>query len=197
MRMYCQPTTPTSVRAAGTRHTAATLSRTSAVSETPSPGSVSGRGPGMPTTRRERAGQRERSQHAGGQLRAADTQQHAGEGRRDEHAAFSIQLETTLAAVSSSGERTTLGSSAACAGRGTERARFMIGASTYTSQLGAPRNMASARPAMETAMISRPKNNTWPARARSVMAPRYGETKMQGTSCTRMMRLTAAAPPFV
>jgi len=111
--------------------------------------------------------------------------------------AFSIQLETTLAAVSSSGVRTTLGSSAACAGRGIERARFMIGASTYTSQLGAPRNMASARPAMETPMISRPKNSTRPARARSVIAPRYGETMMLGTSCTRMMRLTAAAPPFV
>ena len=44
--------------------------------------------------------------------------------------AFSIQLETTLAAVSSSGVRTTPGSSAACAGRGTESARFMIGART-------------------------------------------------------------------
>ena len=44
--------------------------------------------------------------------------------------AFSIQPETTLAAVSSSGMRTTPGRSAACAGRGTERARFMIGART-------------------------------------------------------------------
>ena len=44
--------------------------------------------------------------------------------------AFSIQLETTLAAVSSSGVRTMPGSSAACAGRGTESARFMIGART-------------------------------------------------------------------
>jgi hypothetical protein len=196
MRMYWEPTTPTSVRAAGTRHTAATLSRTSAVSDVPSSGSVSGRGPGMPTTRKAPTIVIAASTAvaSSGPPRPSSTPVSAG---ATSTLAFSIQLETTFAAVSSSGLRTTLGSSAACAGRGMERPRFMIGASTYTSQLGAPRNMASASPAMVAPMISRPQNSTRPARARSVIAPRYGATKMHGTSCTRMMRLTAAAPPFV
>ena len=111
--------------------------------------------------------------------------------------AFSIQLETTLAAVSSSGVRTMPGSSAACAGRGTESARFMSGATTKMTARGASAAMATASAAMAAPMISIPRNSTRPARARSVTAPRYGATKMHGTSCTRMMTLTAIAPPWV
>jgi hypothetical protein len=194
--MYCEPTTPTSVRAAGTCHTVATLSRTSDVSDVPSPGSVSGRGPGMPTIMNAPASVQAASTPAAsaGPPRPSSTPVRAG---AISTLAFSIQLETTFAAVSSSGLRTTLGSRAACAGRGTERARFMNGARTNTSTRGAPRAMAAARPAIVSPEISKPKNSTRPARARSVMAPRYGEMKMQGTSCTRMMRLTAAAPPCV
>ena len=65
------------------------------------------------------------------------------------------------------------------------------------SQAGAPAAMAAARPAMLTPITSRPMKSTLPARALSVMAPRYGAMKMDGTSCTMTMRLAAAAPPVV
>ena len=127
--MYCAPTTPTRVRTAGTRHTAATLCLTSAVSETPSPRSAMGRGPGTPMRSRAPASVQAASTAAASAGPPTPRSTPVSAGARST-LAFSIQLETTLAAVSSSGVRTTPGSSAACAGRGTERARFMTGAST-------------------------------------------------------------------
>ena len=63
---------------------------------------------------------------------------------------FSAQLEITLAAVSSIGLRTTLGSSTDCAGRGTLMPRLMAIAIAKTTQGGDPAAMAAAaaRPAI-------------------------------------------------
>ena len=63
---------------------------------------------------------------------------------------FSAQLETTLAAVSSIGLRTMLGSSADCAGRGTVMPRLMAGAMANTVHDGASRAIAAATAPMAT-----------------------------------------------
>ena len=64
---------------------------------------------------------------------------------------LSIQLPTTLAAVSSTGARTTLGSSADCAGRGMVMPRLTSTARAKTTGAG-----ASARMAPATAAIAKP-----------------------------------------
>ena len=66
--------------------------------------------------------------------------------------AFSIQLEATWAAVSSSGVRTIAGSRADSAGRGTLIARHPREATMHTTHNGAPKAMASASTAIATAM---------------------------------------------
>jgi hypothetical protein len=65
---------------------------------------------------------------------------------------FSIQLETTFAADSSIGVETSPGSSAACAGRGTEMARLTSGARTNTSATGAESAIAAATAPIDAAI---------------------------------------------
>ena len=59
--------------------------------------------------------------------------------------------DTTLAAVSSSGERTTQGNRVACAGRGTAIVRYARGARQKTTAVGAWTAIASAMAAVAAA----------------------------------------------
>jgi len=64
---------------------------------------------------------------------------------------LSIQPETTLAAVSSSGDRASAGTSAACAGRVSVTAVAATAASAYESGAGAPPSSAAAVAANQVA----------------------------------------------
>ena len=96
--------------------------------------------------------------------------------------ALSRELWPALAAVSSSEVLTTLGSSAACAGRGTVIARFTNGTSANTSQLGASSATATATAAIATVSAVYAANSTRPGLCRSARAPSHGARIAEGTS---------------
>jgi hypothetical protein len=129
---------------------------------------------------------------AAGPLQVRRSPAHAGPTRL---ATPSVHPVITLAAVNSSGARTTAGSSAAWGDRVMVRLIEVRGASTNTTTVGAPRMMAVATAAIETACSAYPTRSTALGLRRSTNAPMTGASTMHGTSWTSTMTVLALTPP--
>src|SRR6266568_9051494 len=106
-----------------------------------------------------------------------------------------IVLWATLAAVSSSGVRETVGRSAACAGRKVVERMVTQPASAYTISAGSEKAATSAAATSATARDTSAKSITRSRRKRSVSTAAKGAINAAGTTRIRETIPTAVAPP--
>ncbi len=107
----------------------------------------------------------------------------------------SLQLDTTFAAVSSSGVRATLGRSAACVGRAIVNGTAATIAAAYTTSGGAPASITAAVAPMPAAWPTYPATSTRPGGYRSARPANTGAAITHGASCTAATSAATVVPP--